>query len=440
MKTNEIFTEYNSNLINQIDRDPLGFQQIWTHFGQKIFENKTTSIATDIRNYTINLLHHNVIRQLPEKATSFWNIVSQRSYKEGIEKSIILLEMMLAHSRVVSAEEWTEPKGILGTSMAYKRWSNSIDIIDLESSLSDPVWGDKKNNKSFEMLLVRQTSLGINGRYKGPFMKMSFFSSDYKYSDFAEQWNKIDEAINSYPLLKELQEFIFKSLKNINKTVSFSSSSLWCKAYENAFKTHEITADFSFKFWPEHLGFKTGAAKAVFDILINNISSQEDLSAKQIFEIAKKNIDSFELDDIRYVQDILELEPILAQLDVIFRLLLKDEKPEMNIDSNILKQVKSYKLPSNSPERLKFLIKLILENDNIVDSLLKHHEKVMNERGNMPWMRKVRGKLKVYLNGETQNNIEDLKEYLNSSEKVWIHPYYIPSMRDIASGMIKNTQ
>lgn len=439
MKFNDIFTEYNSNLINQIDRDPLGFQQIWTHFGQKIFESKTTSVATDIRNYTINLLHHNVIRQLPEKSTTFWNVVSQSNYKEGIEKSIILLEMMLAHSRVVSAEEWTEPKGILGTSMAFKRWNSSIDVIDLESSLSDPVWGSSNKNKSFEMLLVRQTSLGINGRYKGPFMKMSFFNSDYKYNDYAEQWNKIDEAINSYPLLKELQESIFKSLKGMKKTVSFSSSSLWCKAYENAFKSHEITANFSFKFWPEHLGFKTGAAKAIFDILINNISSQKDLSAKQIFEIAKKNINSIEADDIKHVQDILDLEPILAQLDVIFKLLLKAQEPEMNINNNIIKQVKSYKIPLNSPERLKFLIELIVENKDIVDSLLKHHEKVMNERGNMPWMRKLKnGDLKIYLNGENQNNIEDLKKYLNSTEKTWIHPYYIPSMKDITSGMTKS--
>lgn len=437
MGINDIFTEYNSKLINQIDRDPLGFQQIWTHFGQKIFESKTTSVATDIRNYTINLIHHNVIRQLPEKCPIFWNTISQKSYKEGIEKSIILLEMMLAHSRVVSGEEWIESKGILGVSMAFKRWQNSSDVVNLESSLSDPRWDSNPKSKSFEMLLVRQTSLGINGRYKGPFMKMGLFQSDYKYANYSDQWEKIDEAINGNQTLKELQEILFISLNGLNKKeVVFSTSSLWCKAYENAFKTHEITADFASKFWPKYLGFETGAAKAIFDILIEDNPCKNELTIEQILKKAKRKISLSDVYEIKAIQDILDLEPILAQLDAIFQLLLKTQDLEVNITNNIINMVKIYKIPNGSPTRLKNLIELITTSKNIPIALLKYHEKVMNERGNMPWMKILENDdLKIYLQSDIGNSIEDLKKRLDSKNTSWIHPYYIPSMKEIVCGM-----
>ncbi len=440
MDVNDIFTEYNSNLINQIDRDPLGFQQIWTHFGQKIFESKTTSVATDIRNYTINLIHHNVIRQLPEKCPVFWHLVSQRSYKEGIEKSIILFEMMLAHSRVLSGDNWTEPKGILGTSMAFKRWQDGKkDVVNLESSLSDPRWNTNTKDKSFEMLLVRQTSLGINGRYKGPFMKMGLFKSDYKYIDYADQWDKIDIAINTNKILSELQKTLFKSLKNIKNIITFSPSSLWYEAYQTAFKTHDITAEFALDFWPKYLGFKTGAAKSIFDIIIKDKPCQNELSIHEIFEMAKNNINSLEVNEIKAIQNILDLEPILVQLDTIFQLLLKTQDTEININNNLLNLINSYPIPDSSPLRLKNLIESIRISSNIPESLCRYHEKVMNERGNMPWIRILEhGDLKVYLQSEIPNSIEDLQRDLNSPENTWIHPYYIPSMKEIVCGMTKS--
>ena len=50
-----IFTEYDELLTKNINTDPLGFQIVWTYFGQKIFHNKTTSIDMDIRSYNIKL-------------------------------------------------------------------------------------------------------------------------------------------------------------------------------------------------------------------------------------------------------------------------------------------------------------------------------------------------------------------------------------------------
>ncbi len=437
MKSTDIFTEYNSNLINQIDRDPLGFQQIWTHFGQKIFNSKTTSVATDIRNYTINLVHHNIIRQLPDKATSYWNLVSKRNYKEGIEKSIILLEMMLAHSRVISGTEWKESRGILGTSMAFKRWQENEDSVYLDADLSDPSW-ERENKKSFEMLLVRQVSLGINGRYKGPFMRMGFFESDYKYSNYSEQWDSINIYIENNPVLKQLQESIFKSLQEVTKEVSFNASSLWCEAYENAFNQHEITSKFSREFWPQHLGFRSGAAKAIFELLIEKEKPCDSgISGQYIFREAIKRINIAEIEEVNNIQDILNVEPILVKLDATFKILIKTQNTKIDV-SNVMTVIDAYNIPSGVPQRLIDLIKLIKEERDVIKALLTYHNDVMDERGNMPWIRVLdNGELKVYLHGERTGSLEDLEKQLKLDNDDWIHPYYIPSMEEIVCGMTK---
>ena len=437
MQPMDIFTEYNSNLISQIDRDPLGFQQIWTHFGQKIFNSKTTSVATDIRNYTINLVHHNIIRQLPTKANSYWNIVSKRNDKEGIEKSIILLEMMLAHSRVISGTEWQESRGILGTSMAFKRWQENEDSIYLDMDLSDPSW-KRENKKSFEMLLVRQVSLGINGRYKGPFMRMGFFESDYKYSKYSEEWDSINIYIENNPILKHLQESIFKSLHGVTKEVSFKKTSLWCTAYKNAFSQHEITSDFSLEFWPHHLGFGSGAAKAIFELLIEKESPcDSEISGQQIFEEAIKRINSSEIEEVNNIQNILNIEPILVKLDATFKILLKTQNTNIDV-SNVMKIVDGYNIPSGVPQRLIDLIKLIKKERDVIKALLTYHNDVMDDRGNMPWIRVLNnGDLKVYLHGERTGGLEDLEKQLKLGNDDWIHPYYIPSMEEIVCGMTK---
>jgi len=44
--------------------DPLGQLVIWSSWGPDIFHSRITSIANDVRQYTLNLLHHSVLRQI----------------------------------------------------------------------------------------------------------------------------------------------------------------------------------------------------------------------------------------------------------------------------------------------------------------------------------------------------------------------------------------
>ena len=78
MKWSNIFTIPDPSIVQEGSVDPLGMQVIWTHFGQKIFANKLTTVATDIRNYSVNLLHLHVLDRLKNEHSDL--------YEKAIEK------------------------------------------------------------------------------------------------------------------------------------------------------------------------------------------------------------------------------------------------------------------------------------------------------------------------------------------------------------------
>jgi hypothetical protein len=66
MKFESLITEFDDSLSGDSYIDPLGQQVIWSSFGQRVFRNRVNSISNDVRNFTINLLHHGVIRSIQE--------------------------------------------------------------------------------------------------------------------------------------------------------------------------------------------------------------------------------------------------------------------------------------------------------------------------------------------------------------------------------------
>ena len=70
MDFKSLFTEYDENISAGLNVDPLGLQVIWSVYGQKIFQNKVSSISNDVRNFTINLFHHYIIKNLIENESN----------------------------------------------------------------------------------------------------------------------------------------------------------------------------------------------------------------------------------------------------------------------------------------------------------------------------------------------------------------------------------
>jgi len=168
MKFIKIFTQYDEKIEKTLEVDPLGFVAIWTYFGQNIFHNKISSVASDIRSFNINLFNHFLIKSIASSGSKTLQNQFEKNHKESVEKLILILENMLIWSWYREKGRWGESKnGLLGTSKAITKWEESQINLDIT---------DKIENLE---LLKRQKTTGVNGRYKGAFIAMDFFDSNY---------------------------------------------------------------------------------------------------------------------------------------------------------------------------------------------------------------------------------------------------------------------
>lgn len=234
-----------------------------------------TSVADDIRNYTISLVHHAVIIKLKEDHSDFWTDYKTKagSDAEAEARIILALEMLLAYS-FVSNPQWENTTGILGISSARKRWERTDhnNEIDLEEQPVDP----KLNYyKGFVTLLVRQTGLGINGRYKGPFKNMGLIDKSGGYNK--DKWRALNilSKLNNY---SELIESLVKCIRN-TQTNDY-------KLILNEIKEYMIFNDSRTKIkelWLSLMGLSEGVAAAVYRNLEKNIKAKLPDEASLIF-------------------------------------------------------------------------------------------------------------------------------------------------------------
>lgn len=63
-KLADIITDANKDIASSLYIDPLGMLVIWSSYGEAIFEKRVNSISNDVRNFTVNLMHHGVVQSL----------------------------------------------------------------------------------------------------------------------------------------------------------------------------------------------------------------------------------------------------------------------------------------------------------------------------------------------------------------------------------------
>ena len=191
-----LFSKYDDSVTGDSQRDPLGLQVIWSYFGQQIFANQITSISKDIRNFTINLFHHHIIRSLVEDNGI---VVEGTRYKETFKAKdttvfktafIIFLENLLmfsVHYMKTEKQYEFDSSGLLGSNSAITKW-NLQDANPL--IIAHPEAG----------ILARQISLGINGRYKTPLVQCNIFDYNYTYRlrENTDTWNRINRIFFSW--------------------------------------------------------------------------------------------------------------------------------------------------------------------------------------------------------------------------------------------------
>ena len=432
-----VFSEHDDSISLSLERDPLGLQPIWTSLGNKVFSGVTTSVATDIRNYTINLLHHAVVFSIKFDYPEVWSELRTESRKVGdntitdseVQNRLILaLEMMLAYAAVKN--DWSYSSGILGISSARKRWSseNHRDFtrINLKEVPRDP---RKEDYDGFVTLLVRQSGLGINGRYKGPFKNMGLLDKNGDYPYNSGVWREVIALFNADPdykkLLSRLTDFFVKDVREKSFELSLVETFEFIESYTEVFnQQYPITGQIEL-FWLEKLKISPGSlAKKIYD----EIDSESDFEslAKVLFT---NNC------AIPEAKRICEVEPFLVLNEYLFAALIqkpKDITLHQNLENKIRFYAHSIKIEEEYTTRLRDLIN-VANSENISIGLINYHNKIATEREIHPW---ISDKEHVF---KKTKYISDLDEMLktmneNSTNIAWRRGYYLSSIKQIKLG------
>jgi hypothetical protein len=434
MKWSNIFTIPDPTIVQEGSVDPLGMQVIWTHFGQKIFANKLTTVATDIRNYTVNLLQLHVLDRLKnehselyekaiEKFSSFKN---EYDLKAGL---LILMEDAMVFSLMLNNNE-VDMLGVLGSYNAEKQLSKDPNQVVIEAEKSKGV-------------LVRQLQLGVTGRYKGPFINMGLLTKTLQHSG---DWVEIKTVIDQWQEGKQLASVLLKFICKIIETKEGNYPTLTLfelrqnteviNHYVNCFGKFKMNAALH-KFWLEKLGLEGGAAKSIYDQVG---STEKGIHTSVILEQARQTQSGkAELQ----LEQILRLEPFLSSVSQLFYLMTDIGNKKL---SNILEQVEQLADRINQADisdmeiespRLRTLVKFMKETNGesiqIAHKIVEYHTLIMQNRGGAAWVEIQDDQLKHYIAQRTPISTKDF--LLNN---YWYHDYYLGPIRSIYFGLNPN--
>ena len=252
MELNQFVTAYDDSLSGDTFIDPLGVLVIWSAFGEQIFRKRVNSISNDVRNYTLNLLNHRLIRDVVSDDRIFISSVVQ---KEVIKKHhinfkhacLVYLENLFTFCMIsADGSKRVDLSGILGSTKGSSKFKESNGNPTLMFS-----------HKKESYLLVRQLSLGVSGRYNTPFTEIGFFD---QHPDANELWKKTDvifqESTELGKLYKLLKEHLVKLIDQDPPSCQFKElSKELIEHYQRVLATSGHVGEATQDFWLEVTGF-----------------------------------------------------------------------------------------------------------------------------------------------------------------------------------------
>lgn len=432
-----IFSIPNEKLVSDGSVDPMGMQAIWTYFGQEIFEEKLTTVSNDIRNYTINLMHHLILFKL-ETSSDFFS-KAQKKYKAYTDlykaKSgiLIFLEDLLTYS-LIEQRDGVNTEGLLGNNNAEKKLiSDKSDSIEIKA-------------ERMEGILVRQHQLGINGRYKGPFEKMGIMSKSGAYAP--DVMEKAGVLFDNWSHAKNLMDQLLRVLNNLiesdsedypkKKLLDLNKGGLWVK-YKDTFGNFNIPNEIK-SFWIESLGLECEPAKTVFDLI--SISEEKINKPSFIFVKAYTKMDD---DDAKNkISNIIHTEPLLSLANHVFYILsdskvkkISEKKEDLKMIYDKLKNIHS-RVPENKNNRLDFLLsflKKVTDWKSLAIEVLNYHKAIMAQRGGSAWVEFESDEdiLKHLIHQHTKKHTDDIIK-----DNEWYNEYYIGPLYSIKKGLFAN--
>jgi hypothetical protein len=459
---NDILTEYDENIGSELNIDPLGLLVIWSFYGQKIFNRRISSNSNDVRNYTLNLFNHGVIRSLIEDDSVVLSpkLNNIKAYagrgKDSLafkQACLIYLENLFTYIMIdaeSSPRASVETSGVLGIAKARRQWDANLTVVF--------------SHEADAHVLVRQNSLGVSGRYKTPLVEMKFFDGSYDYAlpEAQPQWKKAREHLflkrkplgPLYDLVREhLKALLAENHAKPRRQFSDIPNDLK-KAMVTAFRTPRTVGDYSRDFWLSVTGLDQGAAGALLRALEAKpfVGGYDDLS-ETLFAQAATDREIAE-EERSKLNNIRRLEPFLAELDLMLSVMLSSATQSLDdaavawqslgrdastlpvlaqkirLDTGMRDQV-----IGTAAERLNALLEVALggTTQEQMRALHQYHENVMQHRGQSPWLRRTgTDRIKVDV------RVHRLPDAQQRPPGHWVHHYYLPQFHHWLNGLRGN--
>lgn len=445
------FTVPDPSLSQDSSVDPMGIQVIWTGLGQHIFQSRITTIANDLRIFTFNLFHHDVINQLlilfPDikgpKRYRGWR--TETDIKTGL---LMFLEDLVTHvfyNALNSSEEDSaaiESLGILGMTKVRREYATNEANLTLVASKRAGI-------------LKNQLNLGMTGRYKGPMMNMGYFTRSFEYlPEFEKDTRRL---FNDWKDIKELRKLLLELLMEVinnsdNKNfpairwMDLKRHKRWkhiSELYISCFGQRKLDTAPG-EFWKDKLGLNSGAARALYDIVGNHIHENEIRHAVYFQEAS--NYRGLEATDKEHLERIIRIEPFLSHSEYLLRYLSQHQHKKLTDiadDLALLRQNIQAAAPTEIPElgmatrRLTELKSAMLAGGTPFDwvkSVLTYHERIMKLRGGHSWVDIMEDQtFRHHFGPSLPVHVSTVEKYLKSN--IWYHTYYLETLRNIYKGL-----
>jgi hypothetical protein len=442
-------TDYDDSLSSEGYIDPMGMLVIWSAFGQKIFNGRVNSISNDVRNYTLNLFNHYIIRKvisddsvrLSSKINGIYGGKDRLNFKFAC---LLYLENLYTYS-LIRHRNKANTGGVLGSYNAQRIWVESKENPVMRFSYEKP-----------GMILVRQLSLGVSGRYKSPFMQIGYFDDGYHYDP--QKWTEADIFIQQTPVLNKLAKVLIDHMRTLLaqnealRGLQFSAvPSALPDAYAEAFKSSGVVGNYARNFWLGQTGLAQGAAGALLSVLDDNAVLQPAVELKPE-QLLLRALDKLPADaERRKLEHIQLLEPFLAEAFLLFTLLTAKKTQPLSA------VIEAWNALGRDEHRLPFLADYVRRNPDVTDVLrgttahtrltrllgladqpdmnsqialvMKHHGQVMQERGQTAWMTLQDDNIKVHVRPSRMPVADDWR-----GQTPWVNGYYFSQFQSLVAG------
>ena len=452
MFLDKYITEYDDSLSGESYIDPLGTLIIWSAYGQEIFHNRVNSISNDVRNYTLNLFNHYLVRRiiqdenvrLSKRLTEVYGGKDALFFKYAC---LLHLENIFVFSILKHEDIDVDSRGVLGISNGRRRWNET----DCNPNL---IFSNDKQRQ----ILVRQLGLGVSGRYKTPLLEIGYFDGNYHYhlpsSDTL--WQGVERFIAANKPLNGLAELLIKHIQVLLSQNSKQPETQFeaipnalSNAYVKAFASSGAVGRYARDYWLSVTGLDTGAAGALLKVLDDNAKHEqpEDFTPQRL--MAQTDRTGLREEERRKMEHIEQLEPFLADAMLLFTLLTHKKSQSLQAvverwnafsrnEQTLPRRAQGLRdkpvllgvVKGAARARLNGLLQLA-DATTLLDQarlLVDYHGRVMTERGQQPWLTLDDKGIRVHVRPMREPTEEDWPQ------GVWYHNYYLPQFQSLVRG------